>query len=155
MSSNALNPPSSSLLASSEPSRKTSKSSQLTRASQQTAIKPSLRVNKMTNAVAMHGIQGTINCLTDVFKKSITSPLDPRAAQQSEAVQPLQAHAQDGLTVAERTKMVKLFAADHVTAEIYVDLIDDELAGGCLEKSSSSLAIGPSISIPLSLHTFT
>ena len=80
----------------------------------------------------MHGIQGTINHLTNTFEISVNAPLDPCAAGQSNALQLLQSH-DDSLSINKRTKMVNLFAENHVMAEMYAGLVDDELRQSWLQ----------------------
>lgn len=134
-SSSATVPPSSSSVTASEsepPAKKKSSHSSSQSTSTTSVVKPSPKITKISNAVAMHGIQGTINRLTDIFERSVNAPLDPRAAGRSDALQLLQSR-NDGLSVNERTKMVNLFAENHVMAEMYVGLVDDELRQSWLQ----------------------
>jgi hypothetical protein len=80
-SSNATISPSSSSVTTSEPAKKKKKSQSSSQSTSKTSVlRPSSKISKISNAVAMHGIQGTINCLTDIFERSVNAPLDPRAA---------------------------------------------------------------------------
>lgn len=131
-SSNATVPPSSSSVTTSEPARKKSARSSSRSTSKTSVVRPSSKITKISNAVAMNGIQGTINRLTDIFERSVNAPLDPRAAGRGDTLQLLQSH-DDGLSINERTKMVNLFAENHVMAEMYAGLVDDELRQSWLQ----------------------
>ena len=131
-SSNATVPPSSSSVTTSEPAKKKKSQSSSQSTSKTSVLRPSSKITKISNAVAMHSIQGTINCLTDIFERSVNAPLDPRAAGRGDALQLLQSR-NDSLSVIERTKMVNLFAENHVMAEMYVGLVDDELRQNWLQ----------------------
>jgi hypothetical protein len=131
-SSNATVPPSSSSVTTLEPAKKKSSRSSSWSTSTTSVVKPSSKITKISNTVAMHSIQSTINCLTNIFERSINTPLDPRAAGQSDALQLLQSH-NDSLSINERTKMVNLFVENHVMTEMYAGLVDDELRQSWLQ----------------------
>jgi hypothetical protein len=73
-------------------------------------------------------MQSLINRLTDIFERSMTQPLpssvDPSLACKMEAIQHLQASADDGLSVAQKASMVSLFMKDVVAANTYLVLTD-------------------------------
>ena len=131
-SSNATVPPSSSSVTTLEPAKKKSSRSSSQSTSTTSVVKPSSKITKISNAVAMHSIQGTINRLTNIFERSVNTPLDPHAAGRSDALQLLQSR-DDSLSINERTKMVNLFVENHVMAEMYAGLVDDELRQSWLQ----------------------
>jgi hypothetical protein len=81
---------------------------------------------EISNATVLHGMQGTMNRVTDIFEKSVAQPLDPQSAIRSDALHFIQTR-QDDLSLDETTKMVRLFMKDSVAAETYVALVNDEL----------------------------
>ena len=83
---------------------------------------------KITPAVAIHGMQGTLNRLTDVMERNLgpSSPPDPMLSLRTQAILLLQ-RRKDNLKVYEKTKVVRMFTDDIGVAEVYVALEDDEL----------------------------
>lgn len=78
---------------------------------------------KITPAVAIHNMQGSINRLTDVMEKSLTAP-DPASMQRSEAMELLQTQ-DDGLTLKEQSEMISKFIADAAITGAYLSLRDN------------------------------
>ena len=85
-----------------------------------------LKTSKVTQAAAMVGMQSQIGRLTDVFERSMTTPQDSAASKLSLALQKLQ-DVDDGLTTADKTKLIRLFQKDNVSAQVYMDLVIDDL----------------------------
>jgi hypothetical protein len=81
---------------------------------------------EISNATVLHGIQGTMNRVTDIFEKSLTQPLDPQSAVRSDALHFLQTR-EDNLSLDERTKVVRLFMKNNIAAETYVALVNNDL----------------------------
>jgi hypothetical protein len=81
---------------------------------------------EISNTTVLHGMQGTMNRVTDIFEKSVTQPLDPQSAVRSDALHFLQTR-EDNLSLDERTKVVRLFMKDNVAAETYVALVNADL----------------------------
>ena len=131
--SNATSVPSTSL-ASSEPASKKCNSSK--GKGKQSAVKSSsssagykvsaARMAKISNATILHGMQGTMNCVTDIFEKSVSQPTDPHSAAQDEALDLLQTH-KDGLSLDNQRKVVNLFMKDVVIAQTYIRLVNEDL----------------------------
>jgi len=84
------------------------------------------RTAKVTQTTILHGMQGTMNRVTDIFERSVTQPVDPQAGVQDEALDLLQTH-EDSLSVAEQRKLVMLFMNDVVIAQTYTRLVNEEL----------------------------
>ena len=64
--------------------------------------------------------------LTDVFEKSMTTPRDTTVSKLSLALQKLQ-DVDDGLSIANKTKLVRLFQRDPSSAQVYSELVVDDL----------------------------
>jgi hypothetical protein len=88
--------------------------------------KPSSKAAKITNTTVLHGMQGTMNQVTDIFEKSIMQPLNPQSAVRGDALHYVQTR-EDDLSLNERTALVKIFMKDYVAAETYVALVNDDL----------------------------
>lgn len=84
------------------------------------------KADKITNTTVLHGMQGTMNRVSDIFEKSVAQPLDPQSAVRSDALHFLQTR-DDNLSLDERTKVVRLFMKDNIAAETYVALVNDDL----------------------------
>jgi hypothetical protein len=89
--------------------------------------------DKISNAAALHGMQGSINRITDMFEKSVAMPLDPHAAGRNEALHLLQTR-DDGLTLAQQTQMLTIFMENHIAAEMYVALVNEDLRKSWLQS---------------------
>jgi len=85
-----------------------------------------LKTGKITQATAMVGMQSQIVRLTDVFEKSMTTPRDTTVSKLSLALQKLQ-DVDDGLSMADKTKLVRLFQRDPSSAQVYSELVVDDL----------------------------
>jgi hypothetical protein len=68
-------------------------------------------------------MQGMLNCISDIFKKSAE---DPASAKLDDAIQRLQ-NTNDGLTMDEKTSMVNQFLMKPTIANAYMALTDDTL----------------------------
>jgi hypothetical protein len=86
----------------------------------------SSKVTKITNTTVLHGMQGTMNRVTDIFEKSVMQPLDPQSAVRSDVLHYVQTR-EDDLSLNERTALVKIFMKDYIAAETYVALVNDDL----------------------------
>jgi hypothetical protein len=84
------------------------------------------KATQISNATILHGMQGTMNRVTDIFEKSVTQPLDPQSAVRSDALHFLQTR-EDNLSLDQRTKMVRIFMKDNIAAETYVALVNEDL----------------------------
>ena len=131
--SNATSVPSTSL-ASSEPASKKRNSSK--GKGKQSAVKSSsssagykvsaARTAKISNTTILHGMQGTMNRVTDIFEKSVSQPTDPHSAARDEALDLLQTR-EDGLSLDNQRKVVNLFMKDVVVAQTYIRLVTEDL----------------------------
>jgi hypothetical protein len=103
--------PSSSRLSGSCPSSSRLSGSRLSQDShdfRKTMPSQSSMATKITPAVAMVAMQSQIGRLTDVFKKTMATPEDATAAQQSLAITRLQ-ELDDGLIMDDKIKLIGLF----------------------------------------------
>jgi hypothetical protein len=80
----------------------------------------------ISNAAVLHGMQGTMNRVSDIFERSVTQPLDPQSATRTDALHFLQTR-DDNLSLEQTTKMVRLFMKDNVAAETYIALVNTDL----------------------------
>ena len=99
---------------------------------------------KITPAVAIHGMQGTLNCLTDIMERNIhiggpiagfSSLPDPVSMIRTQAIKLLQA-CDDGLLTSQKTKLIRKFMKDIDQAEVALD--DDELRHNWLQEMLDS-----------------
>ena len=96
---------------------------------------------EITPAVAIYGMQGTLNRLTDIIERNIniqssTSPTVPSSLR-TQAITLLQTR-NDNLLISEKTKLVCAFTKDIELAEVYVVLEDDELRQAWLRNLLAS-----------------
>lgn len=75
---------------------------------------------KITPAIAIHNMQGSINRLTDVMEKSLTAP-DTASSQRTQAIDLLQTQ-DDGLTLEEQSELILKFVTDPAIAGAYLSL---------------------------------
>lgn len=86
----------------------------------------------VTQAIAYNGFQGSINRLTDVIEKSVVSTTEDSAVfRRDKALRGLQ-DVQDGLSEAEKVKLVAIFMGNQAAAETYLALTDDNIRRGFL-----------------------
>jgi hypothetical protein len=78
---------------------------------------------KITPAVAIHNMQGSINRLTDIMEKTLAAP-DPASVQRTQAMELLQKQ-DDGLTMEEQSEMISKFVMDSAIAGAYISLKDN------------------------------
>jgi hypothetical protein len=72
-------------------------------------------------------MQGSINCLTDIFEKSMLAPQnDPGAMAHTHTIELMQDH-NDGLVINEKVLMISIFMKDVVAAQTYISLNDPEV----------------------------
>jgi hypothetical protein len=85
-------------------------------------------VMKITPAIAIHGMQGTLNWLTDIMEQNLgpSSSPDPTSLLRTQAIIFLQRRKYN-LEVYEKTKVICMLTDDIGLAEVYVALEDDEL----------------------------
>jgi hypothetical protein len=83
---------------------------------------------KITPAIAIHGMQGTLNWLTDIMEQNLgpSSSPDPTSLLRTQAIILLQRRKYN-LEVYEKTKVICMLTDDIGLAEVYVALEDDEL----------------------------
>ena len=101
---------------------------------------------KITPAVAIHGMQGTLNRLTDIMEQNIhigsptagpSSLPDPVSTIRTQAIKLLQAR-DDGLLTSQKTKLIQKFTKDIDQVKVYVALDDDELRRNWLQEMLDS-----------------
>lgn len=88
---------------------------------------------RTTPASAVIGMQGSINCLTDIFEKSMMSHLaeDPATTSRNRAIGLLQ-EQEDGLTTNKKIVMISCFMGNVIAANTYISLTDPEVRRGWL-----------------------
>jgi hypothetical protein len=94
---------------------------------------------KITPAVAISGMQGSINRLTDVFEKSLTTPQDTSSNERSQAIRLLQ-NRDEGLTQDEMVQMILLFTNKPTAPGTYLALERDDIRKAWMEKILSDEA---------------
>jgi hypothetical protein len=88
--------------------------------------KPAKQSNKVTTAVAMVSMQGSINRMADVFEKSITTTEDVTMERKRAAIKAMQT-LDDGLSVEEKANMIGIFTENVFVADAYLELSDVEV----------------------------
>jgi len=78
---------------------------------------------RLSSAVAMVGIQGSINQMTDIFEQSITTLKDKTTEAKKDAIKTMQT-IDDGLSTNQKAKMVSIFAQNGSIANVYLVLTD-------------------------------
>ena len=86
----------------------------------------SASTGRITSAVALNSMQGSINRLTDAFEKSMTTPLDTVSSKQNEAVLLLQSR-DDDLDYDQVTKVIDIFRTDPSAVNVYIALSNDTM----------------------------
>jgi hypothetical protein len=81
---------------------------------------------KVTQALAMVGMQSQISQLTDIFEKSMSTPDDGMAAKCSLAISQIQ-EFEDGLMVQQKVKIILKFQKDVSIAQTYLNLLNGEV----------------------------
>jgi hypothetical protein len=84
------------------------------------------RATKVTQNTILHGMQGTMNRVTNIFERSVAQPTDLQAGARDEALDFLQT-CEEGLSVADQKKLVILFMKDAVVAQTYSRLVNEDL----------------------------
>jgi hypothetical protein len=94
---------------------------------------------KITPAIVLHGMQRTLNRLTDIMEQKISlgsSPSSPRQGDsmslRTRAIMLLQTR-NDNLSTSEKMKLIHKFTKDIELAKVYVALEDDELRHNWLQ----------------------
>ena len=91
-----------------------------------TAATSSSIAMKITPAVAIHGMQGTLNYLTDVMERNLGPAPDLAATQRTKALTLLQ-QRDNHLTIEQKSAMIRQFTSDATIAEVYLALNNDKL----------------------------
>jgi hypothetical protein len=92
---------------------------------------------KISQAVAMHGMQGTLNRLTDVFERSMTTFEDGTVSRRDKAMRLLQ-EVDDGLSSDDKVIVVASFMNNSAAADTYLSLTDDVVRRGWLRRIIAS-----------------
>ncbi len=100
--------------------------SHISRSVRDTPDSQSSKVGKVTQAAAMVGMQSQLGRLTDVFEKSMMTSQDSATTATSLALARVQ-EIDDGLSMDEKVKLVRLFHEDFRTAQVYLDLVHEDL----------------------------
>jgi hypothetical protein len=98
------------------------------------------RVAKITNAIILHSMQGTMNWVTDIFKKLVTQPVDQQASTQDETLDYSQTR-EDGLSLTKQRKLVNLFMKDVVIMQTYNRLVNEDLRWGFIANMSDHFSL--------------
>lgn len=111
-----------------EPAKKRSRGSAV---SGHSAKDISVRTGRATPASAVIGMQGSINRLTDIFEKNMSTNVaeDPATASRNRAIGLVQ-ELDDGLTTDQKIKLISFFMEDLVAANTYISLTDPEVRKG-------------------------
>ena len=88
---------------------------------------------KITPAIAIHGMQGTLNRLTDVMERNLGPIPDLAMTQRTQALTLLQ-ERDDNLTIEEKSEMIHHFTSNVAIAEVYLALNNDELRQAWLQS---------------------
>ena len=88
---------------------------------------------KITPAIAIHGMQGTLNCLTDVMEQNLGPTPNLVMTQRTKALTLLQ-EQDDDLTIEEKFEMIHHFTSNVAIAEVYLVLNNDELRQAWLQS---------------------
>ena len=98
----------------------------------------------------MVGMQSQISWLTNVFKKSMSTPDDGIAAKCSLTISQIQ-EFEDGLTVQQKVKMISKFQKDASVAQAYLDLLNREVCQAWLQAELDDRLLVPHPSFTYSL----
>jgi len=77
-------------------------------------------------AVAINGLQGSINRLIDIVIKSMTTPEDFATTRRAQAVERVQ-DVDDGLSTMEKLELIRQFQENESAAGTYLSLINQPL----------------------------
>jgi hypothetical protein len=80
----------------------------------------------VTPAIAISGMQGSINQLTDVFERSMVTPEDGSVAHRNRAQERMQ-EVDDGLSTDDKVSMIYLFMNNATAADTYLSLNDSNI----------------------------
>jgi hypothetical protein len=89
--------------------------------------------SKVTSAIALSGVQGSINRLTDAVEKSNAEG----SAKHREVVKHLQ-RTDDGLTTTEKLDLLSKFEDNEVYADTYIALEDEDLRRAWINRRLGS-----------------
>ena len=104
----------------------THKAGKASLASAVTATTSSNIAIKITPAVAIHGMQKTLNCLTNVMERNLGPAPYLAATQRTKALTLLQ-QQDNHLTIEQKSAMIHQFTSDATIAEVYLVLNNDKL----------------------------
>jgi hypothetical protein len=86
---------------------------------------------KIDPDIAISSMQGTINHLADVLQIMTTSPLAAASVQRMKAMEEIE--AEDGLSNAEKIKLVSVLQKDSAAVDIYLSLKNPEIRRGWID----------------------
>jgi hypothetical protein len=94
-------------------------------------------------AVAINGLQGSINRLIDIVIKSMTTPEDSRVAitRSAQAVERVQ-DVDDGLSTMEKVELIRQFQENESAAGTYLSLINQPLRQAWIRTKLESVSGG-------------
>lgn len=95
--------------------------------------------SNVTQAVAYNGFQGSINCLTDIFEKLMTSTLEDSGTSCRDKTLRFLQEVDGGLSSAEKVKLVSIFMDSQAVADTYLSLTDGDIHCGWLHSMINSL----------------
>jgi hypothetical protein len=88
---------------------------------------------QILNATVLHGMQGTMNRVLNIFKKSVLQTTDPHLAAWDDTLNLLQT-CKDGLTLDNKRRLILLFMKDIVIAQTYNRLTDEDSRQSCIAE---------------------
>jgi hypothetical protein len=89
-------------------------------------------------AVALMGMQASINRLTDVFEKVMATPEDLATTSVAQAVVRVR-NVDDGLSTKEKEALIRQFGKNAVTVDTYLSLTDQDLRQAWIRKKLESV----------------
>jgi hypothetical protein len=101
------------------------------------------RLDRVSQVVALNNMQGTINRLTDVFKKSMVPPQEAAVGRRGDALQQLQ-ERDDGFTREEKITLIHIFKKRPDYIDTHLALIKDDIRQGWMWSLLTMAAVGVS-----------
>jgi hypothetical protein len=109
-------------ISSSDPSKK-KRSENSKNSKHKTPIASQRLAAQISQAVAVNNMQGTINCLADVFEKSMATPEEGSVIHRDQAMQLVQ-EVEDELSAGEKAGLITHFMNNTIAADTYLSLKD-------------------------------
>jgi hypothetical protein len=100
-------------------------------------------LDMVSQVITLNNMQGTINCLTDAFEKSMVPPQEAAVGWRGDALQQLQ-ERDDSFTREEKIALIHIFEErpDHI--DTYLALTKDDIRQGWMHSLLTMAAAGVS-----------